>query len=271
MKIGYSLFVVFIIACSIQTNITNSYIIKKWEEISTINLPYTPQKSLYSTTLTTLYVFHKETNEIDLYREGKKVNTIGGLGIGNMYFSQLSDIALAPNGTLYTLDSFQREIKRFDENGRFLAKINLIDLSHPILFDVSSDEIFYIYDEDFQAIFEWSDGDTKQSFGKFTSTEPSQLTINREGIFLYEEKTDKTYIFTTFGQFDQEISGYVIRDKGLFIKKDVYFLTTVKNEEKYAFSTIPWQTFMMKQNVICLIAENLVKIGRFHYEAGRKI
>ncbi len=77
--------------------------------IQKINLGFIPAKCVYSSTERTTFILEENTNYIHIYRNGKKINTIGGLGFENTNFNDLSDITISPDGKLLVLDSFQKK------------------------------------------------------------------------------------------------------------------------------------------------------------------
>ena len=89
------LLILFLAGCStieMQTDRTPERIII----IHKIQTDFIPQKCLYSSINKTAFVSEKETDIIHIYKNGKKVNTIGGLGFTSSSFNKLADITLSP-------------------------------------------------------------------------------------------------------------------------------------------------------------------------------
>ncbi len=237
---------------------------KKLLPIQKIQLHFNPEKAVYSATTNTTFI--KNGQNIHIFKNGKKLNIIGGLGFDNSQFNNLSDICIAPNGNLYTLDSFDKKIKKFDEKGKFITLLNLNDFSQPTLFDVSTNGDFYIYDADRNEISIFDSFNQTHTFGKFQIRKPSKLGVTQNFIILYSEKFNETIIFNKLGQFIEKVSGnlQMIYSQKYFLKK--YFIHSQKNEEKLGVSHQEWKDFILKDNIAIQISSNKVNISRIIFQ-----
>jgi hypothetical protein len=261
----FILLILFLTACStieIQTYKTPVGI----NFIYKIQTDFIPQKCLYSSINKTTFVLEKEADIIHIYKDGKKVNTIGGLGFTSSSFNKLADITLSPDGNLLALDSFQKKIKKFDIDGKLIAEINLSNFIEPTLFAVTINETYYIYDNATKEIvitrtFNESDWYT---FGKFQLNNPSKISLGKNEITVYNEQKNSTIIFGILGQFQNEINSNIqIEKQQQYILKD-YFIYHPKSDSKFAISTNKWNDLSIKDNVI-LLSDNEIWIGKLTY------
>lgn len=239
--------------------------------IQKIQTDFIPQKCLYSSINKTAFILEEEAGIIHIYRNGKKVNTIGGLGFTSSSFNKLADITLSPDGNLLTLDSFQKKVKKFDINGKLIAEINLTGFIEPALFAVAVDETYYIYDNASKEIvitrtFNESDWYT---FGKFQLNDPSKISLGKDEITVYDKQKNSTIIFGILGQFQNEMEGNIqIEKQQQYILKD-HFIYHPKSESKFAISTNKWNDFLIEDNVI-LLSDNEIWIGKLTYTEAKE-
>ncbi len=231
-----------------------------------IQTDFIPQKCLYSSINKTAFVLEKETDMIHIYRNGEKINTIGGLGFTSSSFNKLADITLSPDGNLLALDSFQKKIKKFDIDGKLITEFNLTGFIEPALFAVGVDETYYIFDNASKEIvitrtFDESDWYT---FGKFQLSNLSKISLGKDEITVYYEQKNTTIIFGILGRFQNEIEGNIqIEKQQQYILKD-YFIHYPKSDSKFAISTNKWNDFSIEDNVI-LLSDNEIWIGKLIY------
>lgn len=236
-----------------------------------IQTDFIPQKCLYSSINKTAFVLEKEANIIHIYKEAKKVNTIGGLGFTSSSFNKLADITLSPDGNLLALDSFQKRIKKFDIDGKLIAELNLSSFIEPALFAIAVDETYYIYDNATKEIvitrtFDESDWYT---FGKFQLSNPNKISLGKNEITVYDKQKNSTIIFGILGQFQNEIDGNIqIEKQQQYVLKD-YFIYHPKSENKFAISTNKWNDFSVEDNVI-LLSDNEIWIGKLTYSEAKE-
>ncbi len=261
----FLLLILFLVACStieMQSYRTPENIII----IQKIQTDFIPKKCLYSSISKTAFVLEDDSNIIHIYRNGKKINTIGGLGFTTTSFNKLADITLSPDGNLLALDSFQKKIMKFDIDGKLITEINLNDFVEPTLFEIAMDETYYIYDNASKEIiitrtFDESDWYT---FGKFQFSDPCKINLGKNEITVYEEQKNTTMIFGILGRFQNEIDGNIqIEKQQQFTLKD-YFIYHPKSDNKFALSANKWNDFSIEDNVI-LLSDNEIWIGKLTY------
>ncbi len=231
-----------------------------------IQTDFIPQKCLYSSINKTAFVLEKETDMIHIYRNGEKINTIGGLGFTSSSFNKLSDITLSPDGNLLALDSFQKKIKKFDIDGKLIAELNLNNFIEPALFAVGVDETYYIFDNASKEIIitRTFNESNWYTFGKFQFNDPCKISLGKNEITAYDKKKNSTIIFGILGRFQNEVNGNIQIDKQQqYILKD-YYVYHPKSESKFAISTNKWNDFSIEDNVI-LLSDNEIWIGKLIY------
>jgi hypothetical protein len=167
------------------------------------------QKCLYSPLDRTVYLMDSAGGQITLWRDGTRINTIGGVGFDNSAFLRLSDIALSPDGKLLALDSFRKVIKKFDSEGKYVSSIAVDFVQEPTLLAVTGLENFYLYDRNRRELASFSSGNDPFFFGKFMVDSPTTLECIRDQVWTYDARTDKTLFFTAEGRFDHEVEGRV--------------------------------------------------------------
>jgi hypothetical protein len=160
------------------------------------------RKCLYATIDRTVYLIDESAGQILIYRDGKKINTIGGIGFGSGEFQRLTDIALAPDGKLLALDSFARIIKKFDNEGKYLSEVSVDFVQEPTLLAVSDLETYYLYDRNRRELVSFTASSDPFYFGKFMVTNPTGLGCTRERLWVHD--SDRTLEFTADGQFEKE-------------------------------------------------------------------
>ncbi len=171
-------------------------------------------KALFDVRSQTLYVMLRDWHEIRLYRDGRMINRIGGLGLERINFRKLGDIALDNDGGLLALDTVARQIRKFSNEGMYVTQIDIAGTVQPELMAVGTDQNIYIYDGLGEQIFVYSllDGGEQFRFGKFELDRISQLTCNRDYVLAYSMAHDKTTVFTVLGQTLRTIDALCLYD-----------------------------------------------------------
>ena len=245
-----------------------NYIPVELNIIQRINIDFIPQKCVYSSSDRTAFISEKNLNNIHIFKYGKRINTIGGLGFENTNFHKLSDITLAPDGKLLALDSFQKKIKKIDVDGQWITDLNLDLFSKPTLFDISTEETFYIYDDNRKEIVitKTFHEDDFYSFGKFQLIQPEKLVLTKNSLVIYDTACDKTFVYDKLGQFRKELNGYIQFDKNQEYKLETHYLLHYSSGQKFAISTNTWNDFFIERNYVMLLSDNEVWIAEFTYE-----
>ena len=161
-----------------------------------------------------VYTFGKASQEICFYRDGKRVNTLGGLGFDRTSFQRLSDIGVDQDGSLLALDSALKVMRKFTPEGRLLSELKLNRLIQPELFCGNTEGNFYVYDAASSEIVCLSQFDMAEQyrFGRFVVEQPSSLACNQEYLWVYSQRLDRTCVFYLLGQFKEALEGQVAFD-----------------------------------------------------------
>ncbi len=237
-----------------------------WE----IQADFEPAKCLYSSSRKTLFARQKDSNFIHIFKDGKRINTIGGMGFEQTNFDRLSDIALAPDGSLLALDSFAGNIKKFDTDGKFITEFALPNLTEPALLDIAMDETFYIFDSNKGEIVvtNLSGSDEDYRFGMFQLNTPVHLTLSGNKLVINDIRKNKTLIFDKFGQLITSWEGYFqIQNNQQFELKD-YFIEHSKTQTRLCISPQKWQFFVQKGGFTILTGKSKILIGKIQYEVN---
>jgi WD40 repeat protein len=266
-SIFFVLILLLLFGCS-SIEQQRNYAPVKFETVQEINTTFSPDKCLYSFVNKTVFAMHNESSEIHIYQNGKKINTIGGIGFEQINFTKLSDIALAPDGSLLALDSFEKTIKKFDAEGKFIISISLSDFSNPSLVAIASDETFYIYDSDRNEIrtFARMNDYDSYAFGRFELTEPSNLQLAGNTLIVNEQKQNKTLLFSTFGQLEKELEGIFQFEKAQLYQLSRNYIEHNDSQKKYAVSISIWEHFSQQDGYTILTSKDKILIGKFIYE-----
>ena len=258
-----------VFACAVLVQENNRNTIPRKLNIKYEIVPsFVPQKCCFSPKEETVFLWEKNSSLIHIYRKGKEINTIGGLGFEDSNFSKLADISISPDGNLLTLDSFQNKIKKFDTEGRLITDFEFLSLSTPALFDVSADETFYIYDDNRKEIVVLSSltGEESFAFGRFVFANPTQLTVSRNYVTVYEKDENISHVFNILGQFEEDIEGNVqFEENQRFVLKKFYFESFV-GKKKFAVAPYSWNDFLIKNGYFVLSSDEKVLIAEMEYE-----
>lgn len=264
-KINISLFLLLLLSCSfLETGSSRN--IRSIRIIRSINTSFSPRDCCYSPLHNTVFVLENASNYIHIYSSTGEKNKIGGLGYGNTHFNRLTDITLSPDANLLALDSFKRVIKKFDRQGSWIIDIELKNYARPTFFAVSNDGTYFIYDAQKNEVISTADFSSYYNFGKFQLAEPDRINLVRDKLHIYERKEDKSLVFSTLGQFEEERSGNVQFLGGQALKLERYYLSSQDGEDKFAINPNGWKDFIVEQGYIYLLAEDKVVIAEPVYE-----
>lgn len=261
------LILLFTFGCALYNNSSIPQIPVSLETIYKINLDFKPQKSCYDSYTKTIYIFEKETHQIHIYHSNTKINTIGGLGFEKTNFSNLSDITLASDGSILALDSYQKKIKKFDINGGWIAEFDIKGISYPVLFAVTINEIYYIFDEDSREIIRTKifGDENLQSFGKFVVNKPEFIELNDNLLFIYDNFDNSTKIFNRFGDFVKEQKGYFLQEKNENFEIGKFFITSEHSDKKLGLSAKKIDKVFFENGYVIIQRDNEVEIAKFVY------
>jgi hypothetical protein len=204
-------FLILVIIFSVTScNINNSVIKQEaisFEKFNEINYKYKADKVIFSDIFKTYYVLNLDLQEIrfiDLY--GNELNKIGGLGFQNNNFAHLTDIALGVDGNLLTLDSFKKQIKKYDHYGAWQTTIQIKDVFEPKFLTLDFQSRYYIYDQQRNVILIWNDisDSPTHDFGKFDLTFVSKLSCNDDYLIVNDFQNNSTITYELSGLFDSQ-------------------------------------------------------------------
>jgi len=161
-----------------------------------------------------VYAMNPETHQILIRKGDKQPNVIGGIGSGNTNFLALADIAMGPEGSIYALDSSQRQIKRFNPDGKYLSSMELSYVQQPQRLALGTEQNVYVYDAATTEIiaFNLLDGSELYRFGRFQLERVDQLYANRDYVVAYNRNKDESALFSSLGQFISNDSGQIVYD-----------------------------------------------------------
>lgn len=267
-KLNLLLILFLLCSCAADFQLKSKTELQKVNAIRQIKTDFVPGKSLYNKLGDITYIKQKNENLVHIYKATKKINTIGGFGSGGYSFNKVSDIALAPDGYLLILDSFQKNIKKFDVEGKLIAEFQLEGLAKPVLMDISLDETIFLYDEARKELSarNISDQSGSFSFGKFILTKPVSLQINGGLVQVFDVELNSTLIFNLWGDLVQEYDGFVQLERGNQFRLYDHYLSELTRKKQLAVNVNKWNSFSLKYGFIIMNSENEVQVFDLIYE-----
>lgn len=171
-------------------------------------------KALFDPRVGIVYALEKQTATVHVFREGKLVNRIGGIGFDAYNFERLSDIALDTDGGLMALDPLAKTLRKFTPEGQLISRMDLAKLVQPELIAISADQDIFVYDAAPQEIVCISalDGSELYRFGKFHFMAPDNLYCTRDFVVAYDSLDDLSHIFHVLGQHKENMPRQIIYD-----------------------------------------------------------
>lgn len=230
--------------------------------------PFTIDKCLYSPFHETIYISEKHSNLVHFYKNGRKFNTIGGSGPGNSSFMQLSDIALTQDGKLLALDTTGKVIRKYDQDGKWIADLTLPEKVRALLLDVGKDGSIFYFDAERGEIVQ-IDPFTyleKSSFGKFHLFDPSHLIITDNLVQIYEAVNNVSIIFSMMGKYLGSNPGYCQQTESDSIELLDNYLLEVGTGKRFFPSTERWEGFYLKNSYLILYSEHSLILALAVYE-----
>ena len=261
-----TLAIIIFIGCTQSQLIKPKFIPTSAQVIETVWLEKDVKKAIYDKISQTIYV--QTENQILIYRDGKKINSIGQLGFTQNQFNRLSDIALTPAGDLLALDNFRKQIYRFDRDGSLISNLQIDYLSHPTLLEMSNDEKIYIYDSATNEIYLYDpmQPNNEFSFGEFTFNQPQQIGRFKNTIYVYDSNLDVTYLFNSFGQEIDELAGQVVIDQFQKFQVGKYYLTHLNTGKKFQITAEEIKHCFAQSGYFTLIKSGKIEIMKIQYE-----
>jgi WD40 repeat protein len=161
-----------------------------------------------------VFAMSKDTQEIDIFKDGLKVNSIGGLGFERTNFQRLSDIGVDTDGGLLALDSARKLLRKFTPDGMYVSEISFSSLNQPELFCVASDGNLFLYDAAPAEVICFSalDNTEMYRFGRFELQTPVSIACNNDILYAYNPAQNLTYAFYLLGQYRETLDGQAVFD-----------------------------------------------------------
>jgi hypothetical protein len=180
----------------------------------TLQMPFKVAKCLYDHRSNTYYVWEQNRPFIHFYRQKQLMNTIGGMGIDNVSFQKLSDIAIDSEGNLLAIDAFAKLIRKFSSDGKWIANIELPDFSQPSKFCITSENDLIIFDSAPKELKRLSSFSGKEmfSFGKFQVENVSHISSSRDFVAIVSASEGKTLLFSAMGLMLKELPYQLVLD-----------------------------------------------------------
>ncbi len=245
--------------------------IQGFETVAVFRPQETISKAVYDSRSGTTYARVQDWQTINLYRDGKRINTIGGIGSEKDRFQRLADIAIDTNGNLLALDSIGKKLKVFSSEGKWLQEIDLKSMLQPELVAVAADQTLFIFDALAGEILCYSALDYKEQyrFGKFQITKPQSLTCNRDFVISYEAAKGLSTIYSILGQYVRTAPGQVYIDTyGNQLVYEAGIMRSGANSELMAF---PGKALLsINRDNICAVLDGEIRIIRINYARAER-
>lgn len=226
-------------------------------------------KAYYEPMSKTTAAFVASGHQIHLWREGKRVNVIGGLGIGAGSFSTLADITLGADGAIYALDSAAKSVKKFNLDGKLLATWNLKNVAQPQKIALGTEQNCYIWDSAAAEIIAYNllDGSESFRFGRFKLQQVDQLFANRDYVVAYDAQADSSELFSSLGQYISSEKGQLVFDpynNGIIISPN-----SIVSQMSAAFLPLSSSTGIAtigKEVLVIVVDKHQVRLLKVDYE-----
>ena len=236
-------------------------------------------KALYDPAAASIYILNNQSRQVNIIQDSRLINTIGGMGFERGNILRLTDIACGEDGTLLVLDSADRSVKRFSNDGAYVSEIALDWIAQPELLCQGPDQTHYIYDSSGGEIICLSALDNQElfRFGKFQLQLITALSCSRDYVSAYSSVTDKSTIYSSLGQLIREVDGYWLSDN----YRNVLSLSSRAGAEYNMISRTPeaqddWPLISGKQPVsmailgsyLCVAEQDRVLIYKLNYQVA---
>ncbi|PKN77691.1 MAG: hypothetical protein CVU48_10750 [Candidatus Cloacimonetes bacterium HGW-Cloacimonetes-1] len=240
--------------------------IQGFETVAVFRTEETISKAVYDSRSGTTYARVQDWQTINLYRNGKRINTIGGIGSEKDRFQRLADIALDTNGNLLALDSVGKKLKVFSSEGKWLQEIDLKAMLQPELVAMAADQTLFIYDALAGEIVCYSalDYSEQYRFGKFQITKPQSLSCSRDYVISYKSAKGLSAIYSILGQFIRTSPGQVYID--VYGNHLVYEGGLLRSGSNSELLVLPGKALIsLERDNICAVLDNEIRIIRINY------
>lgn len=209
-----------------------------------------------------VFAMSRSSHEIHIFREGRRVNAIGGLGFDRTNFQRLSDIGVDSDGGLLALDSVQKLLRKFSPEGKVVTELSLGALHQPELFCAGADGSLYVYDAATQEIVCFSAFDASElyRFGRFQLKQPASLCCGRDFLAAYNPALNSTDVFYLLGQYKETVPDLVVFD---------YFNNPISPESTPEL-TLHGRVRLLTLNrdAVCALYSDGIRVFRARYRQG---
>lgn len=171
-------------------------------------------KAYYDPGTKTVFAFVPASHQIFLWRDGKRINVIGGMGMSNTNFRSLADITMGNDSSIYALDAVAKNVKKFNSDGKLLATWSLNNAIQPSKIALGTEQNCYVWDSASSEIIAYNllDGSELYRFGRFQVQKADHLFANRDYVVAYNRAEGSSSIFSSLGQFIDSTSGQIVYD-----------------------------------------------------------
>ncbi|MCB5249113.1 MAG: hypothetical protein WCY87_01460 [Candidatus Cloacimonadales bacterium] len=180
----------------------------------TVSFEETVQKAYYHPGTKTLYALLAGNQEIEFWRDGKRQNTIGGMGSLSTNFRSLADFAMAQDGNIFVLDSVAKIVKKFNPDGKMIGEMELSYVQQPTKMALGNNQNIFIYDAAGSEIIAYDllEGSELYRFGKFELSHVDMLYANKDYVVAYDNNKAENTLFSSLGQKIAVDSGQLVYD-----------------------------------------------------------
>ena len=267
----------YLYACSLN-NLSSNRPISSIIVIDSLSIEYEIDKVSYSPINKTFFLLNKQNNSVRIYKNGSFFNIIGQSGFSDDNFRRLSDICLGNDGFLYALDSFDRSIKKFDTDGKYIGSASLNQLNSPEKFAITPYGAFFVFDGHSKEIsnldpFDYS---TKFTFGKFQIDNIDDMFLAGDYLNIYDKTNSKSSVFFVNGMLENDFNGYVFYDayknalkpydKSIIDEKNRNFLFTFPGIRLPSRVRDDLIKINIENNLLILYHNNQIYVLRIIYE-----
>jgi len=201
-KILYTfVFSLLFISCALN-RFSDNRLIDSLVLIDSLSIQMNIDKICYSSFNKTFFLLNKQENSIYIYRNDLH-NIIGKSGFSNENFRRLSDICIGVDTYLYALDSFDKVIKKFDYDGKFIGQSSINNINSPEKFTMTHNGGFFVYDGHSKEIINIDPFDytSKFSFGRFQIDTVDAMFIIGDYLNIYNSNNNETIRFLLNGMY----------------------------------------------------------------------
>ncbi len=238
------------------------------KRVDVVETPFEIAKVQYNANRNTYYIWEKNSPNIHIFSNGSEINLVGGLGFAKENFQRLSDIGIGVDGSLYALDQLLRKLKKFDPVGKWLLDYDVSWTQEPTKFALDQSNQIILFD-DIQKEFIFSSDlrpEDTFTFGKFQVTDVKQITIENNGIVVFEPGSEQTSFFSVLGEYKVSRQGQIISDtRGNLYRLDANFITIIPSNQTAAASVQPYVSIYIADPYILTTTEHQVQRWLINY------